>query len=35
VADRSGQRRVLLKPSRFVTEIDEDDILERWNVEES
>jgi DNA helicase-2/ATP-dependent DNA helicase PcrA len=35
VADRAGQRRVLLKPSRLVTEIDEDDMLERWNVEES
>jgi DNA helicase-2/ATP-dependent DNA helicase PcrA len=35
VADRSGQRRVLMKPSRFLTEIDLDDMLERWNVEES
>jgi len=35
VADRSRQRRVLMKPSRFVTEIDAEDMLERWNVEES
>jgi len=35
VADRSRQRRVLMKPSRFVTEIDVEDMLERWNVEES
>jgi DNA helicase-2/ATP-dependent DNA helicase PcrA len=35
VADRSRQRRVLMKPSRFVTEIDVEDMLERWDVEES
>ncbi len=31
-ADRSGRRRVLLRPSRFIEEISSTEYLERWSV---
>jgi DNA helicase-2/ATP-dependent DNA helicase PcrA len=32
VSDRPGQRRVILKPSRFVNEVSAADLVERWSV---
>jgi DNA helicase-2/ATP-dependent DNA helicase PcrA len=34
VADRAGSRRVILKPSRFVDEVDGEGFVDRWSVEE-
>jgi len=33
VADRHGRRRIVMKPSRFVSEIDKPELIERWSVE--
>jgi DNA helicase-2/ATP-dependent DNA helicase PcrA len=33
-ADRAGGRRVLLRPSRFIDEVNDPDLAEHWNVEE-
>ncbi|MBW1809782.1 MAG: UvrD-helicase domain-containing protein, partial [Deltaproteobacteria bacterium] len=33
VADRHGRRRVVMKPSRFIPEIDKPELIERWSVE--
>ena len=33
VVDRGGHRRTLMKPSRYLKEIDQDEVVEHWSVE--